>query len=63
MHDDDDDAKGYQDCQGNLICESQAGSPDASAAELLGAATLDDVVVTTPSTQSDIAQLTEITAS
>ena len=60
MHNDDDDAEGCQDCQWDLICEFQAGSSDAAAAELIGASTFDDVVVCPPTFRPDVAESVEI---
>ena len=63
MHDDDDDAEGGQDCQRDLICEFQAGSPDTSATELSGATAFDDVVVVSSAFRPDTAQLAQVEAS
>lgn len=63
MHDDDDDSECGQDRQRDLICEFQAGSPDATATELPGAPAFDDVVVRSSAFRPDIAQSTEVEAS
>ena len=63
MHDDDDDSECGQDRQRDLIRELQAGSPEATAVELLGATPFDDVVVVSSAFRPDIAQSAEVEAS